>query len=394
MDDRRDVFVATTVAQVEELRDAWQSAGIANIDSDVDYFLAVTREETSVIKPYVVCIRRPGRPDLFGIARLEKFPLQLSLGTRTLARPRLRSIVLTHGGIVGCAGPEDEELILNELERPLHMREAEALVLRQLNTTGTLYGKAKARRGLLLRLHSQPVTHRWTAEKPETIEAFLNNRSAKSRKEVLRRLRSLEREYGNDLQLIRFDSLSQSGDLVRDLETVAAKTYLRRAGRGFHNDAASRTLIMLGLSQGWLRAWLLYLKGTPVAYWTGTIYAGTFSGTTTGYDPDHSHEAVGRYTMFRMLEDLCADESVSRIDLGQGDFEYKQEFNPVRTDETDVVLLAKRPRPVLFGLIRFAVAIVNSNAKRIIRSSTKGRQLERALLRKRIIRSPHPDKRN
>jgi hypothetical protein len=380
--DMPDVVVATDVDQVEALRDAWQSAGVENIDSDIDHFLAVVRNSPSVIRPHVVWIRRPAKPDLFGIARLEQFSLRVAIGYRTLARPQLRGIVVTSGGIVGAAGAEDEQLILGELGRPLRTGEADALVLSHLDRAGTLHQVARDRGGLLLRVHGQLVSHRWIAKKPETLEAFLSNRSAKTRQTVQRQNRKLERAYGDGLRLVRFDRADQAGDLARDLETVAARSWQRGVGRGYHSDAAGRALSELALSRGWLRAWLLYLNGRPVAFWSGTTYAGTFATGTPGFDPDYTKDSVGRYTMFRMLEDVFSDERVSRLDLGQGDAEYKQAFGPERIDETDVIVLAKRPRAVALGLLSSGVSIVNRWGRRLVRDSAWGRRLEQAWRRR------------
>jgi hypothetical protein len=329
-----------------------------------------------------VCIRRPGKPDLFGSARLEDFPLRFSLAHRTLARPKLRGVVLSFGGIVGAAGAEDEQLVLNELERPLRTGEAEALVLRRLDYNGSQYRAAKGRRGPLLRLHGQLVAHRWTAEKPESLDVFLSKRSAKTRQTMRRQDRRLERDYGDGLRLVRFERADQSDELARDLETVAARTYQRGLGAGHRGDAVDRALIELGLSRGWLRVWLLYLNGKPAAFWTGTTYAGTFLIGTPGFDPDHEKESVGRYTMFRMLEDVFSDERISRLDLGQGDAEYKQAFEPSRTDETDVILLARRPRAVALGMLSSAVSIVNGWGRRVVRDTAKGRKFEHAWRRR------------
>lgn len=395
MSDLPNVVVATSVDQVEALRDAWQSAGVNNLDSDIDYFLTVVRSSPSVIRPHVVCLRRPGMPDLFGIARLEDFPLRVAIGHRTLARPKLRGIVVTFGGIVGAAGIEEEQLILDELERPLRTGEAEALVLRRLDCTGSQYRAAKGRGRFLLCVHGQVVVHRWTAEKPETLEAFLNNRSAKTRQTLRRQDRRLERDHGDGLRLVRFEHADQSDELARDLETVAVRTYQRGMGVGHRGDAVERALIELGLSRGWLRVWMLYLNGKPAAFWTGTTYAGTFTIGTPGFDPDHGRESVGRYTMFRMLEDVFSDERISRLDLGQGDAEYKEAFDPARTDETDVTLLAKRPRSVALGLLSSAVLLVNGWGRRLVRDSARGRQFEQAWRRRLTDRSSalaKPDK--
>ena len=61
------VVVARTVDEVESLRKIWETAGVSDLDSDIDYFLTVVRYGSFVVRPHVVLIRRPGRPALMAI---------------------------------------------------------------------------------------------------------------------------------------------------------------------------------------------------------------------------------------------------------------------------------------------------------------------------------------
>jgi len=379
--DAPQVVVAQTVDEIEDLRSAWRAAEVGDIDSDIDYFLIVAQHADWVVQPYVVCIRRAGRPDLFGIARLENFPLRLAIGYRTLARPRLKAIVVTFGGIVGAETAEDYDLILTELRKPLRSGLADALVMRRLDRAGFGFRSASRLAGPF-QVRGGAVSRRWLAELPDSLEAFLALRSTKTRQTIRRQDRHLEREHGDDLRLRRFVSAQDSADLFLHMEAVAATSYQRSLGAGYQGGAVDRALIEFGLIKGWLRAWVLYFGQKPVAFWTGTTCAGTFAIGTPGFDPAFGKDSVGRYTMHRMLEDICTDESVLRLDLGQGDAEYKAAFGPSQVEESDIIMIAKRPRALALGMLASALWIVNGWGRRFVKNSTRGQTFKRAWRRR------------
>jgi CelD/BcsL family acetyltransferase involved in cellulose biosynthesis len=372
------VVVARTVAEVEGLRSAWEAAGVADIDSDLDYFLTVVRNAANVVRPHVVLLRRDGLPDLMAIARVEQLQVPIALGYRTLARPTLRAVVLAFGGIVGARGPADERLLVAELQRPLVDGEADMLLLRKIDVNGTLRQVALAGASLLRRSHAQQETRRWVAELPESLDAFLRGRSAKTRQTYKRQDRRLEREYGDGLRLRRFEVPGEMEELCRDLEEVASKTYQRGLGAAYSGTPLELALIQAGLSSGSFRAWMLYLNDCPVAFWSGTTFAGTFATGTPGFDPEYARDSVGRYTMFRMLEDLCADDRVTRLDFGHGEAEYKAAFGSAERVESDVFLVRRGLRPLAVNLAATALGLVNSWGRNLAHETAWGRRLKRS----------------
>ena len=372
------VVVARTVDEVESLRKIWETAGVSDLDSDIDYFLTVVRYGSFVVRPHVVLIRHPGRPVLMAIARLEQLVIPLSVGYRTLLRPQLRAIVVTFGGLVGIAGTDDERVLVNELRRPLDTGEADMLVLRKIDAAGTLRDLVIEGVGWFRRSHAQPATRRWVASVPESFDTFLSGRSTKTRQTLRRQDRNLVRKYGEDLRLRRFEYSGEMAELCRDMEAVASKTYQRGLGAAYSGSPLDLGLIELGLRRGWFRTWMLYIRDRPVAFWQGTTYAGTFTTGTPGFDPDHTKDSVGRYTMLRMVEDLCADDDVTRWDFGHGDAEYKAAFGVPERIESDVFMLRRGLRPVTVNLVATTLSLVNGWGRSLAEETNWGRQLKRA----------------
>jgi CelD/BcsL family acetyltransferase involved in cellulose biosynthesis len=104
-------------------------------------------------------------------------------------------------------------------------------------------------------------------------------------------------------------------------------------------------LIDLARDQGWLRVWMLYIDEQPVAFWWGITHAGVLGIGSPGYLPEFSKDRVGYYVLRRMLEDAANDPGTHAIDFGTGDADYKERFGDLRSEVSDVLLFARRPRP-------------------------------------------------
>ena len=98
------------------------------------------------------------------------------------------------------------------------------------------------------------------------------------------------------------------------------------------------------MQKGWFLAGLLYLHGEPVAFQLGTAYRGTYAASGTAFDPAHSEERPGTYLLMKVIEQLCADPAVDRLDFGFGDADYKRAFADESWVEQDVEVFEPRAR--------------------------------------------------
>lgn len=374
---REDVAtVATTLEQVEALRPVWNSLPVVDVDSDIDYFMTVVKHAAQVVRPHVVHIRRDDGSSLIAVARLENLPVAFRFGYRILGRATLRAVVVTFDGILGARNRQDEALAMKHLTHAFKSGEADLLLMRNVDLESTLYREATASGGVMRRAHAQPTAPRWIACMADSLERFLETRSMKTRETLRRHDRRLNDKFGSRLQLQRWTDPQDMPRICRDMETVAAKSYQRGLGVGYLGDPMQRGLIELGLKRGWHRTWMLAIDDRPVAFWTGLAYAGTFFAGTPGFDPEYGKYSVGRLTMLRMIEDLCADPDIKCLDFGHGDAEYKSAYAQCIRMESDVMLAARRPWPMLVVLAVSALALVNKQARRFAENTELGRRLK------------------
>jgi Acetyltransferase (GNAT) domain len=359
------VTIARTVDEVEALRPAWQEMPVGDVDADIDYFLTVVRHRVEVVRPHVVLIERDGVPPLMIVARLEDAPLEVRLGYRVVARPKLRTLRVAFGGIVGVAGDSDRRRVLHELRRPLREGEADAVVVSQLEARGRMCSLARASAPRMCRDHAGAPAAHWSVPIPNSMEAFLAERSSRTRKNARYYDRRMKRDHP-DLRVRSFRRESELDELCTDMERVAATTYQRNLGAGFTGNPQDRALMALGMARGWFRAWVLYFGDRPVAFWHGYAYRGTFTTGCPGFDPEFTKDRVGAYLAVRMVESLCADDAVHTLDWGHGEAEYKRTLGHEQREELDVVLFAPTAAGLRAALLRSAAAAVTRLVERML----------------------------
>jgi Acetyltransferase (GNAT) domain/Protein of unknown function (DUF1360) len=207
--------------------------------------------------------------------------------------------------------------------------------------------------GLLLHARAADPMTRWRARLPETYEEYPRARSAKTRSNVKRYTRRLKDRYGEGAVLRVFQSPADLPQLVEDTAAVFEKTYQRALGVGQAHAEAEPALQRLAAERRWLRAFNLYLDGVPRGFWHGTLYRRVFYTGPTGYDPEYRDLRRGTYMLAKMAERLCGQ--ADRLDFGLGDAEYKRHLGDQSWEEDDVLIFARRPRPVAVNLTRSGV---------------------------------------
>lgn len=347
-----------------------------SVYTDLDYFLWTLREEPQVVRPHVLVVERAGRTDAIVAARLCDVRLPCKLGHWTVYAPAVRAICVLHDGLLGCSDPVTTAAVVDELRAALKRREADVVVFRRLQLDSPLHPAATAKASFATRQLAVRSELRWQIELPPTSEEYLASISSATRKGVRRTASRLEGRFGDRLSIRRFCRPADLAEFFGDVETVAATTYQRRLGVGYLGDARQRARLEMLLERGWLRGYILYLDGQPVAFELGELYRGRFHSLAGGYDPAYGHDRVGAYLLNKAIEDLTADPEAAVFDFGLGDADYKSKLAHRSLEEADLLLYARRPRPILINLARAALLELAYAAKALVRRFALLKRLE------------------
>lgn len=372
------VETARAVDEVGAFRDAWLALGALDVNADLDVFLAMLEARRGALRPHVLLATTDDGPRALLVARIERTTVPARPGYKALYSPEVRALTVVQGGLLG---PKDDEvagLLFEEARRALSRGEADVLRLRRVPVGSELHGLAHSRPSWLTRGRASQPTLRWRLQLPPSLDDVLRAQSTGTRGNHRRYARKLEEEFGDRLSFDVFRDPADLEHVIGACETVSVKTYQHRLGAGFAADPSERRLVELGAERGWLRAYVLSVDRDPVAFWLGLAFRGTFFTGPTGYDPSLAHWRVGTYVLMKMLEDLCADEAVDRVDYGIGGAEYKRHFGSESSLEEDALVFAPSFRGVRVNLTRTAIL----DAVRVVRSAVARTSLLRRLKRR------------
>ena len=361
------VRVARTVEQLESFRNVWTEMTRDEVQTDPDYFLWSLRGEPQVLRPHVLAVDRDGRTDSMLIARLSRLRLPCKVGYTTVYAPVVRALSVVHKGLLGVEDDVVADAVLDELFSGLDQGDADVLLFRQLRRDSRLREAAQARSGFLTRQRIARTDLRWRIELPATFDEYLASLSSASRKGIRRTKSQVEKTLGDRISVRSFREFADLDEYLGDAESIAARTYQRNLGVGFLDDERQRARARMLMDHGWFRSYVLYLDGRPVAFEQGEAYRDRFVSVRAGYDPAYSHHRVGAYLLAKAIEDLIEDPQFAVFDFGLGDAEYKRKLGHRSIQEGDLVVYARRARPIRINLARTGLHGVSSGVTASLR---------------------------
>jgi hypothetical protein len=351
------VRVAASRKEVEALRPAWEAMQF-HPNADIDYFLTVVEAREEIERPHVIAVCEGDRPIALLIGRIEEDALEIKLGGKVLFRPWLRQLKMVYGGALGDWTEAVATAAIGEVMRLLAEGGVDLAFFNFLPKDSALFAAASSVPGFLQRGPPEPDSAHWSMTLRGSYEEFLQNLPRKKRQAWRRYARRFLQEFGDDVSLECFTDPADLDRIMADSDVVAAKSYHRAFDVGFKNDEDTRRRLKLSLEKGWLRSYLLYVRGAPIAFRHVNRYGETIFAFGTCYDPAYRRYGVGHYLLMRLIEDYSDDPSVGRIDFGFGDAEYKREICDRRWDEASVYILAPGPKGARIKLLRSSSSIL------------------------------------
>jgi hypothetical protein len=333
-----EIEIARNSNEIGALRDDWQRMILSsgNLDSprrvtldpsvDIDFHLTMVQHGGGILRSHVTVLKRGGFAQSLLVGRVERRPLQVSLGYKRLSTPPIRILTLTHGGMVGEDSEQNAIALVNSVQKCLRDNEADAAWFYGMELDSPFYQAVRNADGWGTRDYCSTVMRRWRIQLPVSYEELYRQRSSNTRHNLKRYSKRLREALGDQLIVRSFRNATDVDTILSDTEAIAAKTYQRGLGVGFAETGITRELMTLAAKQGWLRAHILYAGSKPIAFWNGFLYHRTLYTGSTGFDPELSDLRPGTFLLERLLEQLCDEKAADRVDFGFGDAQYKRDW--------------------------------------------------------------------
>ncbi|MDE2402257.1 MAG: GNAT family N-acetyltransferase [Burkholderiales bacterium] len=359
-----NIWSIRTLQGLDSVRAHWEQWQ-SHTNHDFAQFELVCQLRPEVESPFVTVIERDGQPRTLLAGRLERTMFAPTIGYLTPIRIPATMLSVIHQGVVGPLDDEAAVQSIRYLRSLLHEGVADAVAFHHLPEHSPLLKAIQRDRTARL----QERTPRWSTHREmllpapgASIEQLLR---AKHRTRIRKLRKELEAAFPKRVAwtwLTQFDNIPA---LCTRLEKVASRTYQRGLGAGFFDNEEFRRRLELFARRKQLRVQMLEIDGQARAFWFGTVYAGVFHSSETGYDPDLRAFEVGTLMFIKMVDEL-AREGVVRLDFGLGDAQYKERFGDRSWRETPVWLFAPTAKGVTLMLLLKASLLLDGAARRIV----------------------------
>ncbi|MGY3507756.1 GNAT family N-acetyltransferase [Bradyrhizobium lupini] len=363
---RHQIRVVRTRSEIESLREFWNSCNPPR-DADIDFFQFILDIYPQVQRPHIVVLYYGGLPIALLVGRLEASQVPVKLGYFALPVPELGVLQIVHGGWLGEISEQNARMLLESIMNSLAAGEADAASFHSPDVNSPLVKYARGLPSWLCADHLiNPLAHR-LCEIPEKAGSFLAGLPKKGRYNQRKRAESIACDFAES-RIERFGSPADLDQLMRDAETIAAKSYQRGLGVGFSETPLIRSRLCFEASKGWLQGYILYLDGQPVALWIGSLRNGVFLSEYVSYDPAYAKYGPGLHLILSILEELQASSGrpVRLVDFGIGDATYKELLANLSRQESTVYIFAPRFKAVCINLLRTSIGKLNRLAQSLL----------------------------
>ena len=362
------IKVINRIEELEVIRGFWEKMQW-HPDADMYFYLDFIDLHQGFVSPHVILLSRDGQPSALMIGRIQKVPLDWKIGYKIVYKTPVRSLGIPYGGILGDLSYPNCMALVKELMNCLARGEADVVFLNHLKCGSPMYRAAKKMPNFLCRDHSSFKNPHWRLSLPDSFNEFYKRQSKNSRHNIRNIANRMKKTYGENFSIRCFKEKGEIDQAMRDIETIAAKTYQRGLGVGFFNTSETRRKWMLAAEHQWYRIFVLYLDGKPCAFLTGYPYNRIFFADTTAYDPDYQYYHPGMFLLMRIIEEFCNEQNIEAIDFGFGDADYKRQYSNQNWQESCVYIFAPTFKGVRLNVIGTLIVVISQIAKTALEHS-------------------------
>ncbi len=167
----------------------------------------------------------------------------------------------------------------------------------------------------------------------------------KRRYNLKRNLRLIEEAANGNLYMEKIEKPDQVEGFFKAVDQIYEKCWQRRIYGTYHHYSKGNIAYHKGIANlGWLRSYLLYCDGEPVAYIIGYQYQNRYYYEYIGYDRTWGKLSPGTVLTYLMIEDLHSHNRPEILDFGYGENIYKQIFGNFSYEATNTYIVPKLSR--------------------------------------------------
>ncbi|MEN6433535.1 MAG: GNAT family N-acetyltransferase [Smithella sp.] len=346
-----DIKVIKSLQEIEDIRSFWE-ARQCYPDADIDFYIAFCRANKSNVRPHITVLMKHDRPEAMMIGRVDDTDFKFRFGYKVLFSTKVHSLNILYGGTIGKLTESAYDALFEGIMDSLSKGEADIVFFNHLILDSAMYHLASTRPHYLLRDHAININQHWKALLPESWDEFQKTRPKNFRNNLRKYNKRLNDQYGSNRIIKTYRALSEHETLLKDIESIASKTYHRGMGAGFLNNQATRDRTLLALQQERFRAYIMYIDSQPCAFLTGVRYGHTFFPWATGYEPSFNQYSPGTLIIMEMFKALYTEGGIQAVDFGFGEAFYKHNFCNENWQEAPVFIYAPSLKGFLINAIK------------------------------------------
>jgi CelD/BcsL family acetyltransferase involved in cellulose biosynthesis len=190
-----------------------------------------------------------------------------------------------------------------------------------------------------------PVKKRFKIKWEGSFDRYLASLKTTRRTKLRAAERRFHAEFGDKIQLKRYETDEEIDAFLDDAIPVSDKTYQKQllglgVARGGHTELELRE----AAQRGYFRGHVLFVNGSAVAFQYALAYSGTMLLTETGYDPEFAQYGIGSIIFCRVLRDFEQNETgIHTLDFLSGVSVFKERTSNMESQEQDFLLFWKNP---------------------------------------------------
>jgi hypothetical protein len=324
MSDSLQVEAFTSLEEIKGLQGIWNKYS-SHVETDFQLFINLVARRPEFVAPCVLLVKCRDVPVAMLVGRLEKTSLRTKLGYFSLPALPLRQLVFVCYGNESLPLPIAEALAAYVLSRCPSAR-ADLVRFSNCLCNGTLYESVRRLPNFLRRDCVPRIYARWRLHLPESYEAFFSSMHSKKRWRLKSHIKHFETTFGPDITYRLFTGADETERFFAAAGVLASISWQSKLGMGFLNGEEERRRMVIGARNGWWRAYVLYVKDRPLAYWACEFYRNELNILYTAYDPEFQDYHVGTVLLLRVIRDMCENQARC-IDFGVGAQRYKENLS-------------------------------------------------------------------